>query len=308
MHHKRQTILQVAVIIIGLAIAAGLTRWFELNRPPVDKQIEDESLYVSANRSKNLSLSFNGLVADWYWMRSLQYVGRKLVASTGPVQLDDMRSLNLKLLYPLLDTATTLDPQFMAAYEYGGLVLPAVNADDAIKLLQKGIKENPDAWILYHHLGYIHWKRGDYKAASLAYSDGAKIQGAPNWMFVMSALMNSKGGSREVAKLMYLQIYEQTKDEHIKLNALSRLMQIDSFDERDAIRKAISSYKEKNGRCPDSLRDLFTELRGVQLPNGSRFRFDASGVPIDPSDAPYILVNNGCDVNIDWKTSKILRD
>jgi tetratricopeptide (TPR) repeat protein len=308
MHSKRQTILQVAIIIIGLAIAAGLTRWFELNRPPVDKQIEEESLYVSANKAKRMSLGFNGLVADWYWMRSLQYVGRKIVASNEPIQLDDMRSLNLKLLHPMLDTATTLDPQFMAAYEYGGIVLPAINPDDAVKLLHKGIKENPNAWILHHHLGYIHWKRGDYQAASEAYSNGAKIQGAPSWMLALSALMKSKGGSREVARLMYYQIYEQTKDENIKLNALSRLMQLDSFDELDAIRKAIGSYKEKNNRCPGSWRDLFAELRNTRLPNGSQFHFNALGIPIDPSESAYILVNNGCEVRIDWKTSKILRD
>lgn len=308
MNQKNQTILQVGIIIMGLTICVGLTRWLELNRPQVNKEVEEENLYVSGNKAKRLSLSFNGLVADWYWMRSLQYLGRKVIQNRENVQLDDMRSLNLTLLYPLLDNATTLDPQFMAAYEYGGMILPAVNADDAIKLLNKGIKENPNAWKLYHYLGYIYWKHGDYETASKTYSNGAKLPDAPNWMQAMGAKMKIDGGSRDVARLMYAQIYEQTSDEKIKTNAAFRLAQIDSLDERDAIKKAINSYKEKHNRCPASWRDLFAELKTTRLPNGSGFSFNSSGFPIDPSGAAYLLVNNGCDVSLDLKTSKILRD
>jgi len=60
------------------------------------------------------------------------------------------------LLPSLLRIATTLDPQFMAPYEYGAMVLPTFNRDEAIALLQYGIEQNPKAWRLYQHLGYIY--------------------------------------------------------------------------------------------------------------------------------------------------------
>ena len=166
-------------LVLGWAAPPDLNRWIEKRRPPVDSAMEEEKLYVTGTAARRMSLSFNGLIADWYWMRSLQYVGRKVNRSrASKVQLDDLAALDLKLLYPLLDTATTLDPQFIAVYEYGGVVLPAINDEDAIKLLKEGIENNPSEWRLFHHLGYIYWQRGDYKTASEIYAEGAKLPGA----------------------------------------------------------------------------------------------------------------------------------
>ena len=156
-----------------------LSRWLDARRPPSDPNIEGERLYLTGNTAKRMSLGFNGLVADWYWMRSLQYVGRKILSTSSDVPLDDLGALNLKLLAPLLDTATTIDPPFLEPYEYAAVVLPAVNVDEAIRITKKGIAANPSVWRLYYHLGYIYWQRGDFKAASETYGAGAAIPGAP---------------------------------------------------------------------------------------------------------------------------------
>ena len=138
--------------------------------------------------------------------------------------MDDLAALNLKLLYPLLDTATTLDPQFIAVYEYGGVVLPGINDEDAIKLLKKGIENNPAEWRLYHHLGYIYWQRNDYRSGERDLRCRARrLPGAPAWMQAMSARMQAEGGSRDTAREMYTRMYEQADDEQIKRMAELRL-------------------------------------------------------------------------------------
>ncbi|HKQ99736.1 MAG TPA: hypothetical protein VJT09_03625, partial [Pyrinomonadaceae bacterium] len=71
---RRQLILLMLVIFLGLGSAAGLNRWMETHRPPGDSTLEEEKLYVTGKAARRMSLNFNGLVADWYWMRSLQYV------------------------------------------------------------------------------------------------------------------------------------------------------------------------------------------------------------------------------------------
>ena len=98
-----------------MACAALLVRWTDTLRPPVDPNVVDESLYLNDKTARRISLGFNGLAADWYWMRSLQYVGKKMLNFEGDISLDDLSQLNMKLLAPLLDTATTLDPEFIAA-------------------------------------------------------------------------------------------------------------------------------------------------------------------------------------------------
>ena len=285
----RQTALLSLLIVIGLSGAAGLNRWLEINRPPADPATEEERLYVTSSAARRMSLSFNGLIADWYWMRSLQYVGRKILAQEDKVQLNNLASLNMKLLYPLLDTATTLDPQFIPVYEYGGVVLPEINADDAIKLLRKGIENNPAEWRLYYHLAYIYWQRKDYDAASQAYAEGAKLPNAPAWMAQMSARMKAEGGDYVYAREMYSHMYDETSDPKIKRMLELRLAQTMWLEERDRIRRVLSEY----GHCPSSWREIAQALRNAGLD------VDASGAPLDPTGVPCVLVKESCDVELD---------
>src|ERR1700687_3289159 len=77
-HSRQQTIALVLVILVGLAGAILLTRRMDLQRQD-SSGFAEEQLYLKGATAKRLSLAFNGLAADWYWMRSLQYVGRKVV-------------------------------------------------------------------------------------------------------------------------------------------------------------------------------------------------------------------------------------
>jgi tetratricopeptide (TPR) repeat protein len=233
------------------------------------------------------------LAADWYWMRSLQYVGHKLLKSETKIPLDDLSLLNLKLLAPLLDTTTTLDPEFREPYEYAAVVLPAVDIQQAIRITKKGIEANPSAWRLYQHLGYIYWQQGNFQAASEAYGRGALLSGAPAWMEAMKARMVSEGGSRELAREIYRRLYEQAEDNQVKKMAWLRLMQLDSFDQREALRKVISLYQTRVGRCPSSWKELEPVFRA------SRLRMDAAGAPLDPSGTAYVLVGGKCEVELD---------
>jgi tetratricopeptide (TPR) repeat protein len=299
----RQTVALTMVILLGLSMVVSLSRWMEAHRPPVDPKLEEDQLYVTGATAKRMSLSFSGLVADWYWMRSLQYVGRKLMRLEDDeslqgqrIELTDSELFNLKILPSLLDTTTTLDPQFMAAYEYGAVMLPLMKKDEeAIALLKKGMAANPMSWKLAHHLGYIYWQRGDYQSASETYGAGARLPDAPPWMAALSARMMAEGGSRKLAREMFQRIYEQSEDNQVKQMCVRRVMQLDSYDERDAIRRILSDYSARNaGRCAASWKDVNAGLRAAHL------KLDQStNAPLDPSDTPYLLVQNGCDVDLD---------
>jgi|ERR1043165_252293 tetratricopeptide (TPR) repeat protein len=287
------------VVVIGLASAALMVRWTDTLRPPVDPNAMDESLYLNDKTARRMSLGFNGLAADWYWMRSLQYVGKKLINSTGDISLDDLSGLNVKLLAPLLNTATTLDPEFIEAYEYGAVVLPAIDVDQAIRLTEKGINANPNAWRLYHHLGYIYWRQGQYQLASETYGRGAQTPGAPVWMEAMKAKLLSEGGSRSTAREIYTRMYEQSSDEQVREMARKHLMQLESLDQRDGLRKLFGAYQARTGKCPESWRELGPIFRAAKIP------MDQTGAPLDPSGAPYLLKAGACEVELDRKTTKV---
>jgi Flp pilus assembly protein TadD len=294
----------MAVVVCGLGVAAGLARWFEVQRrPPAAAEQAaqtSEELYLKPEQARRLSLGFNALVADWYWMRTLQYVGRKITSHRGEIQIDDLSALKLHVLAPLLENTTTLDPQFIAAYEYGAIVLPAVDVEAAVRLIRKGIAANPRAWRLHSYLGYIYWQQDRFEEAGEAYAAGARIPGSPPWLSMMSAQMATKGGSRETARVIYLNMYQQTGDEQMKRLARARLNQLQSLDEMDALRDLLNAQRARAGVCPASWREVAPALRAA------RFQMDSTAAPLDPSGAPYVIRQQDCDVELGAK-SEIIR-
>lgn len=292
----RNQFILLATVFIGLVAVVGLSRWIDAHRPPSETKVEEESLYLTAATANRMSLSFKGLVADWYWMRALQYVGRKIIDVEGNIQLDDLRQLNLNLLAPLLDATTTLDPHFIEAYQYAAVVLPVIDVNEAIRILKKGIEANPTSWRLHHHLGYIYWQQKNFEAAAEEYARGAALPGAPAWLMAMKARMKDAGGSRDTAREIYKRMYEDSTDTQVKEMARKRLMQLDAFDDRDALRRIMASYKAGTGRCPNSWRDLESIFRALKL------RVNDAGAPLDPAGTGYLLVESKCDVEVDWKS------
>jgi tetratricopeptide (TPR) repeat protein len=292
---REQSIL-IVTVVIGLTAVIALSRWIDSDRPPTDTKVEEESLYLTAATANRLSLSFKGLVADWYWMRALQYVGRKIISVDESVQIDNLSQLNLKLLAPLLDAATTLDPQFIEPYQYAAVVLPGIDVDEAIRIIKKGIEANPANWRLHHHLGYIYWQQKSFEAAAEEYAKGASLPGAPAWLLAMKARMKDAGGSRDTAREIYRRMYEDSSDAQVKDMARRRLMQLDAFDDLDVLRRIMTSYKASTGRCPNSWRDLDSIFRTLKL------RVNEFGAPLDPAGTGYLLVEGKCDVEVDWKS------
>ena len=289
-------VVLLLTVLVGLVGVAGVSRLIDSQRPVASASLTEDQLYLKGATVKRVSLGFNGLAADWYWMRSLQYVGRKVLSSGEGMQLDNMGALNLKLLAPLLDTATTLDPQFMEPYEYAAIVLRGIDVQEAKRITQKGIAANPSSWRLYQHLGYIYWQEEDYEKARDTYREGAKLPGAPAWMEAMQARMAVEGGSRNTAREIYQRMYEQSEDENVKQMARRRLLQLQSFDERDGLRRLMNAFKSQVGRCPASWADLTPALRALKIP------IDPSGAPFDPAGVPYVMLAGKCDVEADARS------
>src|SRR5579864_9361817 len=106
-------------------------------------QLESDELAMrSPEVMKLLSLEYGPLMGAIYWTRAVQYFGGKHVAHDP----------NLDQLWPLLDIATTLDPNLIVAYHFGATFLSdspprgAGQPDQAVMLLERGIKANPGHW------------------------------------------------------------------------------------------------------------------------------------------------------------------
>lgn len=303
---KKESIISALILAIGLAAVFGLSRYLDASRISLPDSYSDSDLDLQAKKLNGFALGAEGLLADWYWMRSLQYLGGK-VSSRGmeSVNLEDMTSLNPRLLYPLLDNATTLDPKLMAAYSFGAVVLPAIDPDQAIVLTEKGIKDNPDQWRLLQYLGYIHWRMKNYELAADAYERGSRISGAPPFFKLMAAKMRSDGGSRDTARVIYQQAIDQAIDRQSKTTAELKLKQLDALDELDVINKVLANHQTRTGRCVSNWNDIFPALLAASSNSKIELRADRARNPVDPAGVPYRLDRDKCRADVDFAASPI---
>lgn len=303
---RRDLIVSVLGIAFGFVGVFMLSAYLDRTRLTMPESYEDEDLAFQGKKLKGYALGTEGLLSDWYWMRALQYIGGKIVRTgLDQLNLDDLTGLNPRLLYPMLDNATDLDPKSMAPFSYGATVLPAISSEQAIKLTEKGIAHNPDNWRLYQYLGYIHWRMKDYEKAGQTYDQGANIPGAPPFFRMMAARIRTEAGSRDIAREIYKQSIAEAPDESSKAVSRNWLMALDSLDERDAINAALKEYRERTGSCARRWSDLLLRLTRVHLPNGREFQINAENEVVDPSGVPYLIDAATCKARVDYPTSKI---
>jgi tetratricopeptide (TPR) repeat protein len=291
------------VLVVGLSLLYPMQRWIDRTSPQA--AISEESLYFSSGESiKKMSLGLEALAADIYWIRTVQYFGRKLFE--GPRSSAATANLRMDLLAPLLNIVITLDPQHIPAYRFGAMFLPERDLPAAIDLVERGIRENPNEWRLYQDIAYIYWQAGNASAAGMQadnyeksaywFEKGGQVPGAAWWMSDLAGLMRIKGGSRDAARAIY-SAYLSSDDQNVRNQAIERLKQLRSLDEMDAINALLARYKEQTGVCPADLRAVASRLRSMNL------TIDDDLMPVDPNGFAYAYDSGKCKAELAFEST-----
>jgi hypothetical protein len=232
---------------------------------------QEQALYLTGEQIRRLSPGFEDLMADVYWLRTVQYYGHQRIWG----------GQRYELLDPLVDIVTDLDPRLEIAYHYGAIFLcekhPAGAGDCArgIALLEKGVRHNPTNWRLRQDLGFFTFTfLGDAEKGAQILVEAARLPGAPFWLEALAAEILHKGGDRETSRRIWRQMYEQSEEGPIKYNAWAHIRFLDALDEADALTRLIRVYEERTGRRPASL----DELRTAGL---------LRRPPVDPAGVPF---------------------
>src|SRR5512141_3195914 len=188
-HRAAITVTLATVLVVSMSGAVLLLRRIDRLRSGATLE---EVLYIPSPKIlKRMTLGYNGLVADIYWTRAVQYFGTKHRAHATQYQL----------LAPLLDITTTLDPHLIVAYQFGSTFLAqkppegAGQPDKAVDLIERGIRDNPDTWQLYYELGFLQYMElHDEAAAARTFERGSKIPRAHPFLKVLAASMAQHAG------------------------------------------------------------------------------------------------------------------
>jgi hypothetical protein len=260
------------LLLPGFAGVWQLQRKIDVQRAAFEQE-QDDLTVRSAKLTKIASMEFAPLMADLYWTKAVQYYGDK--------RLKEQKGLDL--LWPLLDIATTLDPNLIPAYEFGSTFLSerppggAGRSDLAIQLIERGIRENPERWRFYADLGYIYYfDVHDYTKSSEAFLEGSKRPGALEWMKIMAARIAAIGSSLETSKFLWAEIARSSTDEMVRKNARTHLQLIQVGEDCQAIDDVNDAFEKRTGRKATRVRELLDAglLRSV---------------PIDPLGYPYVI-------------------
>jgi tetratricopeptide (TPR) repeat protein len=274
----------VLVLVAGLAAIYPLQTW--LDRYSKENR-EEEILYLSDGETvKRLALGYESVLADLYWMRTIQYFGNKAIED--PNAALEAKG-DMKMLYPLLDVTTTLDPNFMPPYRLGSYFLYySSSPDEAFRLLEKGIRNNPDNVRLYQDLAFFKWSSGECEEAARLYSEASRLPGAQRWLATMSAVVLAECGKRDFAVRMLEGMLESTDDPRMRADFEARLLGYRALDEIDYLERGVAFFREQAGRFPSSLQELTRSVRFPSDPAAPKIKVDASGAPVDPSGEPYV--------------------
>jgi hypothetical protein len=237
-----------------------------------------QALYVrSSNVLRRLSLGYTGLMADIYWTRAVQYFGDQHHEGSG----------DFRLLAPLLEVTTELDPKLLPAYQFGanflapkppnGAGLPGA----ALSLMKYGIEHNPGQWRFYYNLGFLYYTEfKDYAKAAEAFKEGAELPVTNEFMPILAARMAQHAGEFGTARMLWLTTYQSTKEARIRQNAVEHLLALQVDEEVTQLERVVEKYRELRGRLPATMSDL------------GRAGF-IHGVPMDPKGHPYELMADG---------------
>jgi hypothetical protein len=272
---RRVNFVAGTALLFSMAGAVIMLRAIDTMRIAPEAQ---GSLYIrSTTVLRRLSLGYTGLLADIYWTRAVQYFGNQ----------HHVGSSDYRLLAPLLQVTTELDPRLLPAYQFGANFLGprppdgAGSPGEAVALMKYGILHNPDQWRLYYNLGFLYYTElKDYAKAADAFAQGAKLPVTNKLLEVLAARMAQHAGEFDTARMLWFTTYQSNQDPLIRQNATEHLVALQVDEDVTRLEEAVEKYREQTGRLPTSMGEL--SRAGL-----------IQGVPADPKGNPYRLLPDG---------------
>lgn len=206
------------------------------------------ALLPDGSTLRTMTLGFQNVIADFLWLRSVQAIGDRQVSKEAGMWI-----------FRAIDIVTTLDPRFVAAYEAGGIALctVVVMPEESNRILEKGMRNNPEEWRLPFMLGInYYFELGDDAKAAEYIAIAASVGGGPEYLasFASRLYMTAKDPQKAVEVLATS--YEHSSD--------TRLREFLGFRLKEAlVERDIQSLRGSNRAISSPIWGTSTEAGGI---------------------------------------------
>jgi tetratricopeptide (TPR) repeat protein len=238
-----------AVLVLGALVVAsrGLLEPVA-SRPP---RYRDPAWLPSGRVLRAAALGQRLLLADLYWLRTVQYVGETVMLRTG----------RWEALYPLAEIVTDLDPRFGYAYQVAGSNLAGLahRYREADAVLQKGMRNVPDRWSLPFILAVNKFLYEDkFDEAAVYARRAAEVGRRPHLALLaanLSLLADREDEYRAAASFLEESIGQADTPE-IRLQLRQRLAKVRTYEVLSRVEKAVAAFRMRFIRAPFVLEEL----------------------------------------------------
>ena len=247
-------------------------------------QIEGLAQLPKGEYLKPALLGYHHLGADILWLKLVQVVGKKRNSAD-----------EYEWMYHALDVITTLDPHYAYAYYVGGNILGdlANRPDLSIRLLEKGVKANPEVWNIPFLLGYnYYFLLGDPAKGAEYIMEAARRPDGPAYLPGLATRMAAEAGSPDTALAFLEARLLETHDPEMREVLANRMKEV--IIERDIriLESAVEAYRTQHQIPPTTFTDLVAV--GIlpslpQEPFGGDYRLDSKTGSVSSSTHPTRL-------------------
>ena len=288
LHHRSAPIVNQLLLGMGGILLLASVGWLqgELDRLQDRTAVQIEALaqLPKGEYLKPALLGYHHLGADMLWLRLVQVVGKKRNSAD-----------EYEWMYHALDVITTLDPQYAYAYYAGGIILGdlANRPDLSIRLLEKGVKANPEAWNIPFLLGYnYYFLLGDPAKGAEYIMQAARRPDGPSYLPGLATRMAAEAGSPGTALAFLEARLRETQDPEMREFLAYRMKEV--IIERDLLilESAVEAYRKKHRALPATLTDLVKAGALPVLPQepfGGDYRLDPKTGAVSSSTHPERL-------------------
>lgn len=268
---RATTALVIAAIFATAGIVSSLlTPAIERARP--DRFLREEMVYFPSGAFLDeVSAGQDEILADYLWLRAIQYYGMH--------RQTDRQYQWAKHIFHVI---TALNPRFVEAYRFGGLVL-AADANDlagGIDLLKRGFHANQDRWEIPFDLGFLHYLSHQDLLAAAYFQRAAALPGAGEQVRRFTAFAYRRGGDEVAAQEMWLQMRNTATNPVTREIADYALKDIELQKALSILQAAADAYRGAENTTARSVNDLVRAHLLDEAPNdpfGRGFLIDSSG-------------------------------
>lgn len=259
----------VILFVVGVAAAfAGLSGLRGIEPPRGEREL----LYLPNGKYLRLaSLGHQSLMADLVYLWAIQHY-------SSYERGERYRYVE----HVFRNVIPDLDPRYLDAYAIGSLVLSVETRDveAALRVLDRGIAENPDEWLLPWMAGW-ECHHGGLAGRAIEYFDRAvAVPGAPAAIQRHRAGMVDRAGDLRGSYRLWRDLYDDSEsDAATRAIAERRMLDLHVRIDLDDLSAAVAVFRERTGRNPRALHDLARAGIVRELPrdpDGAAYLYDAS--------------------------------